>query len=368
MRSDVINRASLVLGTHYEEPKGRWEISITRVFAEVFGLDYVGAADDFFDLGGDSLLAEVVSMRIGELTGQDFRPSWLVESSCPREIAKVIDAQPTKTLPTPQVENYRPPIFVVHGRGGFTLPEPSFFQALAKGQKLRMFELPGIRDGRCHERVEDIAADYVAQLTREYPDGPILLGAFCAGGLIALEMAAQLLERGRPICQLVLLDPPIRDGTLSVGRIGGSERRPGDSLLKAKLRGLVPMGLLHRYHELKYRAILLRKRGVRAVRPADLGFSIKAQAKLYVSFFLYQPRPYYGPVTVLSSYGRSRSFRGGTRLSDLMPQTIVHLVSERHSAISGSAAAAGLMQAEFDAAIRRTKGPAQEQVEQEGQA
>jgi hypothetical protein len=355
IRSDISSRASLTLPMQYLVPEGEWEIVIARVFAEVFGLDRVGATDDFFDLGGDSLFAEVLSMRIGGLTEQDFRPSWLVESSCPRQIAKIIERHLAKTLPSSQAENDRPPFFVVHGRGGFTLPEPSFFQALAKGQKLRMFELPGIRGGTCYERVEDIASDYVTQLTREYPNGPILLAAFCAGGLIALEMASQLAELGRPICQLMLLDPPIRDGTLSVGRIGGNERRPWDSLLKAKLRGLLPIWILRRYHDLKYRAILLRKRRERVVGPVDSGFSLRAQAKLYVAFFLYQPQPYNGPVTILSSYGKSRSFRSGTHLRDLMPQAHVRLVTERHSGIAGSATAASLIQEEFEAAICRDK-------------
>ena len=74
--------------------------------------------------------------------------------------------------------------------------QPNSARALAEGQKLRMFELPGIRGGKYYERIEDIAAVYIDQLNQEYPRGPILLESFCAGALIAIEMANQLAETG----------------------------------------------------------------------------------------------------------------------------------------------------------------------------
>ena len=349
--SDVISRTSLALATPYAAPDRELETLITTIFAEAFGLDHVGANDDFFDLGGDSLIAEVLSMCIGERTGHDFPPSSLVEFGSPRRIAELLDKRLTESVVAFQGEGNRPPIFVVHGRGGFTLPEPTFFQALAKGQRLRMFELPGIRAGRCYEHIEHIAAVYVAQLCDEYPQGPIFLAAFCAGGLIALEMAAQLAEMGRPICQLVLLDPPIRHGTLGVGLMLSSGQRARQDWVKAVLRRLLPMRVLCRYHDLKYRMILLRKRRAGSLRYADFGFSIKAQAKLYVAFLRYQARPYPGPVTILSSSGSSRASRGGARLGDLLPQMRIRLVAETHRGIGGSATAARTMQSVFDGAL-----------------
>jgi pimeloyl-ACP methyl ester carboxylesterase len=349
--SEPISRASLPLATVYVAPDGELETLIANLYAEVFGLDQVGANDEFFELGGDSLLAEVLSLRISERTRYNFRPSSLIEFGSPRRIGQLVGKRsPDIDLPN---EDTRPPIFVVHGRGGFTLPAPAFVQALARGQKLRMFELPGIRDGQCLPRIEDIAAVYVAQLEEQYPQGPILLAAFCAGALIALEMAAQLANIGRPIQQLVLLDPPVRQGTLGVGQIGGRIRSHKDSAVKAMLRPLLPMRALCRYHELKYRTILRRKRHEGRLRYADYHFSFKAQAKLYVAFLLYRPRPYQGPVTIFSSGGRSRAFRGGTHLTNLLPEKHIELVTEGHNDMAASAAVARLMQTVFDESFRR---------------
>src|SRR5262245_58836667 len=99
---------------------------------------------------------------------------------------------------------------MIHGRDGLTFPSAEFRRALADGQTLYMFELPGIRgNGHCYDRIEDIASVYVAQLEQNYKSGPIFVASFCMGALIALEMAAQLEKKGRPIHQLVLLDPGV---------------------------------------------------------------------------------------------------------------------------------------------------------------
>ena len=95
------------------------------------------------------------------------------------------------------------------GAWAYTLPKPEFRQAFAEGQELFVFELPGIRGGQSFDRTEDIAAVYVAKLVEHYPQGPILIASFCVGALIALEMASQLAEMGRPVAQLVLLDPSL---------------------------------------------------------------------------------------------------------------------------------------------------------------
>ena len=342
--------------TSYVAPDHELETLIATIFAEVFGLDHVHADDDFFELGGDSLLAEVFSTLVSERTGYPFQLSSLLEYGSPTRIATLLRAKADETTfpATASGEPRRPPIFLVHGRLGFTLPKPAFLQALAKGQKLRMFELPGLHGGRCYERVEDIAALYVAQLVEEYPEGPILLAAFCAGGLIALEMAAQLAEMRRPVYQLVLLDPPVLP--FGVAERGGDRSRRLTSAitknwLRAKLLGLRPIRALY---GLRFRRILLRRKGEGRLRYSELGLSITAQAKFGVAVFRYQPRPYHGPVTILSCADRHAAFEEAFHISKLIPQRRVRLLTEDHYNIVG-AATARLMQTVFDTALARAE-------------
>ena len=53
----------------------------------------------------------------------------------------------------------------------------------------------------------EIAADYVTEVRKIQPHGPYVLGGFCVGGAIAVEMASQLQAAGEEIGLLVLLDP-----------------------------------------------------------------------------------------------------------------------------------------------------------------
>lgn len=70
-----IARDGLRLPTPYEAPIGKSETAIAEIFAEIFSVGRVGANDDFFDLGGDSLLAEssASSLRNAAAATSSFR-------------------------------------------------------------------------------------------------------------------------------------------------------------------------------------------------------------------------------------------------------------------------------------------------------
>jgi pimeloyl-ACP methyl ester carboxylesterase len=351
-QSALIARDDLSLATPYEAPSSALESLIAEIFAQALGLEMVGANDDFFDLGGDSLAAEVISMQIAQRTGHAFELSTLVEHGCPRKIAGLLGASEIEDIVSAD-DTERPPIFVVHGRQGFTLLKPSFREALADGQRLFMFELPGVRGGQCYDRIEDIATIYVGQLIEKHPRGPIFLAAFCMGGVIALEMAAQLAKLGRPVHQLALIDPTL-PSLESWLRLSLDPSHPVSmALVGHQPRFLLPLSLAWlRYvprflHELRFRRLLAIRRKEGSERYSDLGLSLKAQAKLRAAYLRYQPRPFHRPAAVLLSSTRATN----TKISNhLLPQQRVHVFDGDHRDISGSVTAACLLQSVFDAA------------------
>jgi thioesterase domain-containing protein len=348
--SSGMSRTSLRLPLPYATPEGETETLVASLFAEVFKLDRVGVNDDFFDLGGDSLIAEIFSMRLRELTGHEFKVSTLVDKGSPRQIATLIQRQVGEVRVASRSAPARPPIFVVHGRQGLTFPKPEFFRSLADDQKLHIFELPGLHGGHCYTRIEAIAAVYVAQLHEAYPQGPVLLAAFCAGGLIALEMAAQLAVMGRPICHLVLLDPPIRKGSLGVGRIEDRNRWTLFERVKSRVELALPAFLARPFLEVRYRRFLAR---TSAADPkwSKFPLSAKARARLFMAFVYYRPRRYDGPVTILASRADRRAYHAGFDLHKLLPQVRIEPVTTIHRHITG-AEAARAMQAVFDASLK----------------
>ncbi|MBY6153798.1 hypothetical protein KUV47_11285 [Vannielia litorea] len=180
---------------------------VLEAFGAVFKEATVTGADDFFDLGGDSLLAEELAMRLTEIAGHEVRISALFDHPTPDAMASFL-APGEKASAAPA--SMRPPIFMVHGASGYTMPKPSFFEGLAEGQKLELFQLPGLMgDRRIPDNIPEIAAIYVDQIERDHPEGRVHISAFCDGAIIAVEMARQLNQRGRKVDHMVLLDPGV---------------------------------------------------------------------------------------------------------------------------------------------------------------
>jgi thioesterase domain-containing protein len=97
--------------------------------------------------------------------------------------------------------------FLVHGGDG----DPLFYSSLAPHMPddLAVFgikprSIPGVPIA--HTRIEDMADFYVNEVRKKQPHGPYLLGGHCAGGVIAYEMALQLLSGGEYLELLALLD------------------------------------------------------------------------------------------------------------------------------------------------------------------
>jgi hypothetical protein len=55
-------------------PRTATERDVAAIWAEVLGLDAVGVHDDFFAMGGDSMLAAIITTRIGERLGHRDLP------------------------------------------------------------------------------------------------------------------------------------------------------------------------------------------------------------------------------------------------------------------------------------------------------
>jgi len=100
--------------------------------------------------------------------------------------------------------------------------------------------------------IEELAADYVRTLRSVQPHGPYLLGGFCGAGLIAYEVACQLLAAGEAVDLLVLIDP-MAGSIGSIRLIGSSVRRIG------RLLRIEPGKQLDWFLRLRYVSRVLRR-------------------------------------------------------------------------------------------------------------
>ena len=182
------------------------EETLAEIWSEVLERGDLGPEDDFFELGGDSLLSVWLMEEIAERTGRDLPLSLLLEDATIRHLASAIDAHraPPGVPRGINAQGARCPLFWIHGWAEL-LSMRNFFDA---DQPVFQISDPLARRWHVKPPLELSARRYVEELRRIQREGPYQLVGYSFGGVIAYEMARQLLESGERVDFLGLLDTP----------------------------------------------------------------------------------------------------------------------------------------------------------------
>ena len=192
-------------------PRDALEQQLVRVWEAILERSPIGIRDDFFELGGHSLLAVKLFSRIERLTGKRLPLVTLFEARTIERLAKVLQSQGWRPRWTSLVpinpDGTRPPFYCVHGVGGNILEFEHFSRYIEKDQPLYGIQAQGL-DGKHprHKTVEEMAAHYIKEIRDFQPQGPYYLGGSSFGGLVAYEIAQQLLAQGEQIGILIMFD------------------------------------------------------------------------------------------------------------------------------------------------------------------
>jgi len=196
--------------THAETANDPQQERLIHIWEELLGRKPIGIRDNFFDLGGHSLLAARLMHRLKQVFGKSVPLSVLLQAPTVEQLAAVLregSSQHWSSLVAIQPEGSKPPFFCVHGVGGNVVGFVELARQMKPGYPFYGLQSQGL-DGKhvCHARIEDMAAHYLNEIRNVQASGPYHLGGFSLGGLVAYEMACQLLERGEEVNLLVLFD------------------------------------------------------------------------------------------------------------------------------------------------------------------
>ncbi|MEI6292499.1 MAG: alpha/beta fold hydrolase [Methanomicrobiales archaeon] len=193
-------------------PRNSLDSRLIKIWQEVLGIPLVGIDDDFFMLGGTSLSAADMVSRIFRETKTSLAPTILYRAPTIRELSDFIGpgVQDSTYLLPLQPLGSRPPIFLIppsDGSAFFYVPLAEF---LGADQPVYSFTWPGV-DGRepAPDTIGSIADRFLRDIKSHQRGQPFMLGGFCFGGLVALEMARRLREEGADPGALILLDPDV---------------------------------------------------------------------------------------------------------------------------------------------------------------
>lgn len=188
------------------------EQQLAQIWENIFNIQSIGVRDNFFDIGGYSLLAVRLFAEIERTFGKNLPLSVLLEAPTIEELAKFLGEE-TETVPwSPLVTiqtgtSAKPPLFCIHGGGFNVLIYRDLAINLGSQQTVYGLQARGL-DGNTpiRDRLEDIAVDYIRQIQTIQPEGPYYLSGLSNGGNIALEMAQQLQKQGQKVALLAMFD------------------------------------------------------------------------------------------------------------------------------------------------------------------
>lgn len=211
-----------VLGTEFIAPRDTVEFELACIWSGILGIESIGALDNFFSLGGDSLSAVQLISQVSCSFQVELVMQTLIESPTIASLAEQIRMLKRRShsaseaawtsLVCIQGGNSRQPFFLIPGGGG------GYVEFLIYGRMAqylgREFPCYGLR-ARASDRKQqphacskEMATDYIREMRAIQPDGPYMLVGECMGGIVAYEMAQQLLAQGQQVALLALLDTP----------------------------------------------------------------------------------------------------------------------------------------------------------------
>lgn len=184
---------------------------LIQIWEELLGRKPIGIRDNFFELGGHSLLAARMMYRVKQLCGSMPPLAMLLQAPTIEQLATLLRddhwSRNWSSLVPMQPKGSKPPFFCVHGVGGNVVGFHELSQKMKPDYPFYGLQSLGL-DGKhaCHTRIEEMAGHYLDEIRTVQAGGPYHLGGFSLGGLVAYEMARQLLARGEQVELLVLFD------------------------------------------------------------------------------------------------------------------------------------------------------------------
>lgn len=227
------------LDSEFAEPRDEVESTLVKFWSELLGVDRVGIDDDFFELGGYSLIAVRLFAKVRKQYQLEFPLSILFEAPTVSKLAAIVRSELGLELGEEsrgEVEVARPkwthlvpmhvdlagtkkaersPFFLCAGMFGNVMNLRHLAGHVGADQPFYGLQAKGV-DGKSepHRTFEEQAAAYLEEVRKVQPHGPYYLGGFSGGGIVAYEMAQQLRAAGEEVGVLIMLDSWVPKETL----------------------------------------------------------------------------------------------------------------------------------------------------------
>jgi thioesterase domain-containing protein len=195
------------------------EQALVPIWQKHLRVSPVQVHDDFFDLGGNSLLAIQLVADVNRTFRKRIAVSTLFRDLTIHKMAeRLSEENPFRAsfFPIASMGN-KIPIFV----GGSQRYFKDLSRALGPDQPFYQMDIYALQEERLLAKqpllmtVEEMATSFIKDILSVQPRGPYLLAGQCEGGILVLEITRQLQFRGQKIKALFQFDTPV-SGYLSI--------------------------------------------------------------------------------------------------------------------------------------------------------
>lgn len=302
--------------TKGEQPVGETEQRLAALWKELLELDELGRYEDFFALGGHSLMALRMFSRINRDFSRSLPLSSLISHPTVKQLATLLEPESESSAPeTPgkgHLVTLSPggkdsPLFCIHGGDGGILFYRDLAALLPEEVPVHAIESEELASSDAIEptSVEDTAKSYVKTLLAAHPKGPFRLAGYSFGGVVAYEMACILSAAGHHVEFVGLLDThnpaaPSRSYSMKE-RVGFYWKQNGDTPLVArtlKLAGRFMEGVATN------RRVKNEEQAATDQGPAEAHGDLRrvqVRQENWRAMQAYHPRPYPGAVTLFKA-------------------------------------------------------------------
>ena len=225
-----VDRRGLKAPTHIVDQdrfvgaRNQLEFKLVQIWSNTLKLDNLGVKDNFFDLGGHSLLVPYLMTQIKQEFGQELPLTTLFDHPTIEKLATILqeggkNIDLDSRLVAIQPQGSKTPFFCVPGVGGKPFYLYNLGRYLGQDRPFYAFQAYDSLHGESEvlTSIEDIASNYLQAMRSVQPQGPYLLGGHSFGGKVAFEMARQLHHQHQEIGLLVMIDaqsPTIKEKPL----------------------------------------------------------------------------------------------------------------------------------------------------------
>lgn len=192
-------------------PGNPTELRLAGIWEDLLGRSPIGIEDDFFAIGGTSLLALRLFARIEREWEVHHSPITLVEHRTIRSLAKLIEGQERpagwSTIVPLKASGNKSPIFCIHGGAGHVF----FYHPLTKhvdaDRPLYAVQPEGLDGVSAYDgTIEEMADRYLNEMRRINPGGRLILVAFCFSTAVCLEIGKRVVEAGEEPPIIIVVD------------------------------------------------------------------------------------------------------------------------------------------------------------------